>query len=242
MNIQWKNEWTVPSIVGAVSFGVGVAVGYAIFTYRERRLVRSFDEIMEEVEEKKNQSRIDTNGYDSEIYVLTEDDYEHPDLVIDRSEHPSVKDIQFPNIESGDVVDHISIFTNPLDEDGWNYEEEIKNRTPEMPYIIHVDEYNDEIGDDGIEYSKSTLTYYQGDDVLVDDQDVPIYNYEKTASPLTFGKGSQDPSIVYIRNERLEADYEVLLDHGHYAVEVLGAEIEESFENEKQPLPKFRQE
>lgn len=247
MNFEWKNEWTVPSVVGVVSFGVGVGVGYAIRVYREQRLVRSFDQIMEEVESNKNQSQTNINDHDSENVIMIEEDYDHLDVFIDRSEHPSVKEfIPEPlsaleaKLEREPEVS--SIFPNPLDEDGWNYEEEMAQRAPDIPYIIHRDEFADVTDDDGISYSKSTLTYYKGDDILVDDQDVPIYNYEKVASPLTFGKGSQDPSIVYIRNERLEADYEVILDHGHYAVEVLGVEFEQSFENEKAPLPKFRQE
>ena len=239
MDIQWKSEWTVPSVVGVISFGVGVGVGYAIRSYRERKLVRSFDEIMEEVEEKKKLAE--------SVAEIVEEDLAHQDIVIDRSEHPSVRSYTIPapepDPEMAILHDLVSIFPNIEEqEDDWDWQAELEVRTPDAPYVIHRTEYEAVTDDDGISYSKSTLTYYQGDDVLVDDQDVPIYNYEKTASPLTFGKGSQDPSIVYIRNERLEADYEVLLDHGHYAVEVLGAEIEQKFENHKTPLPKFREE
>jgi len=229
MELRWKSEWTVPSVVGVVSFGVGIGVGYAIRAYRDNRLVRSFDEIMEEVERNEPlQSDLNQNGHDPEILELVDiEEEEHEwsptDLLIDRSQHPSVSR---------------SIFPNPLDEDGWDYEEEMKNRDPENPYIIHRDEYED----NEKEFSQSTLTYYRGDNVLCDENDMPIYNAERIAAPLTFGKGSQDPSIVYICNEKLEALYEVILDTGYFQVEVLGEEIENSFENKKQPLPKFRPE
>jgi hypothetical protein len=233
MKFEWKSEWTVPSVVGVVSFGVGVAIGYGIRTYQNNRLVRSFDEIMDEVESNQSQLRTDLNGHDPLIIEMIEDgdEIEHLDIYIDRSQHPSNSEFT-PEPES--------IFPNV--EEDWDYAEEMAQRTPNLPYIIHRDEYEDDDSDDGKIYSKSTLTYYKGDNVLCDDHDTPIYNYEKVASPLTFGKGSGDPSIVYIRNETLEADYEVLLDHGHYQVEVLGEEIEHSFENQKAPLPKFRPE
>lgn len=257
MKLQWKNEWNVPVGVGVVSFGVGVGIGYAIRAYLDRRLVRSFDEIMEEVESNEEQLRLNLNGHDPAVIELTEeeedewaseeeeeDEWAPTDLLIPRRDHPANTNFR----EAMEMIEenkHHLIHPEPESifpdiEEEWDYQVEALNRNPENPYIIHVDEYNDEIGDDGIAYSKSTLTYYKGDDVLVDDHDVPVYNHEKVASPLTFGKGSQDPSIVYIRNERLEADYEVILDHGYYQVEVLGDEIEQSFENQKAPLPKFK--
>jgi hypothetical protein len=237
MEIKWKSEWTVPSVVGVVSFGIGIGVGYGIRSYLNSRLVRSFQDIIDEVEEE-DQLRLNFNGHNPEIvemvreeeefdYITITEEEDHLDIVIDRSAHPSV---------AGLGMEPKTLF--PEEDAGWDYEEQIAQRGPDQPYVIHVDEYND----NETNYSQSTLTYYKGDNVLCDELDMPIYNADKVASPLLFGFASHDPSIVYIRNERLEADYEVLLDHGYFQVEVLGEEIESSFESKKTPLHKFKEE
>lgn len=113
--------------------------------------------------------------------------------------------------------------------DGWDYEFERSTRTKEVPYIIHADEFSgDEMGYE----SQTTLTWYEGDHILTDSNDVPIYNPHTVVGELRFGHGSGDPSVVYIRNERLEAEYEVLLDPGSYEVIVLGgaSDIEAEYE------------
>ena len=118
--------------------------------------------------------------------------------------------------------------------------EEAKNRSENQPYILHRTEFfaNER------EYPHSTLTYYEGDDVLCDEQDVPIYGKEKLLGELKFGHGSEDPEIVYIRNDERESEYEVLLDHGHYQVEVLGQEIGDVLNNDLKHahIRKFRME
>jgi hypothetical protein len=102
----------------------------------------------------------------------------------------------------------------------WDYEEELKHRDPKKPYIIHRDEFEED------EYDKdprqTTITYYRGDDVLVDEGMQVIYRPETVVGVLEFGKGSGDPNVCFVRNEELDAEYEVLLDPGYYYVEVLG--------------------
>ena len=92
-------------------------------------------------------------------------------------------------------------------------------------------------------YEQSTLTYYEGDDILVDEHDVPVYNHNLSVGPLNFGHGSNDKNVVYIRSERLESEFEVLREHGLYTVEVLGYEKEEEFRHSGyHSVPKFRPE
>jgi hypothetical protein len=94
------------------------------------------------------------------------------------------------------------------------------NRHPGMPYDISDADF----GDDN-DYEKITLTYYAGDDVLVDDKEVPIRNTEPVVGhdiSKKFGLKSNDEHIAYIRNERLEVDFEVCLDFRSYTEVVLG--------------------
>jgi len=120
------------------------------------------------------------------------------------------------------VANRVNVFDSAGDE--WDYKEELESRRDDRPYIIHVDEFvNDESGWD----SQSTLTWYEKDQILTDSHDTPIYDPVSTVGELRFGHGSQDPNIVYIRNTRLQAEYEVLRDEGSYQEIVLGEKIEE---------------
>lgn len=104
----------------------------------------------------------------------------------------------------------------------WDFDEELKNRNPLEPYILHKDEFHeDEAG-----LTQTTLTYYEGDNILCDEADAPIYNYESVTGPLRFGHGSGDKNVVYVRNEKLRAEYEILRESGLFSVEVEGLEVE----------------
>ena len=120
-----------------------------------------------------------------------------------------------------------NVFANNHDGD-WDYEAECSTRSKDEPYTIHVDEFVSE----EMEFDQATFTYYKGDDILVDERDTPIYNYVEATGPLKFGHGSQDPNVVYIRNERLKIEYEILLHQGRYEVEVLGYDAEKEIERE----------
>jgi hypothetical protein len=91
------------------------------------------------------------------------------------------------------------------------------------PYVIGVDEYmNTEVG-----YDQVSLTYYEGDDVVVDITDtiVTINRVEETIGRdnLTrFGELSEDDNVVYIRCEKFNMDFEVTRSMGKYSVEVQG--------------------
>lgn len=61
-------------------------------------------------------------------------------------------------------------------------------------------------------YSKVTLTYYAGDDVLADDQDEPIEDPMDIIGEHFkefFGMNEDEPDIIYVRNDDRESDYEV---------------------------------
>lgn len=101
----------------------------------------------------------------------------------------------------------------------WDMEKELAGRTPRIPYVIHVDERH-ESG-----YTETTMTYFAGDDVLCDERDkvvnepddvVGIENLDR------FGHGSNDPNVVYIRNDTLGVDVEVVRSERTYAEDVHG--------------------
>lgn len=127
----------------------------------------------------------------------------------------------------GEGVKHVAhnIFD---DNDHWDYEAERSNRKAGEPYVIHVDEYmNDEMNYE----NQSTLTWYEKDQILTDSHDKPIYNATETVGELKFGHGSGDPNVVFVRNERTKAEYEILRDPGSYTETVMGEEIESEYES-----------
>lgn len=115
------------------------------------------------------------------------------------------------------------VVTNVFEhEDVWDYEAEHESRYADTPYIIHVEEYKaDDMG-----FKQATVTYYAGDDIMVDVNDVPIYNHAGIMGELKFGHGSGDPMVVYIRNESIHKEWEVLHHSGSFSLEHRQEEIE----------------
>lgn len=109
--------------------------------------------------------------------------------------------------------------------DSWNYAEERRKRSPDIPYVIHYDERH-EFED----YDEMTLTYYEKDDVLANERDEVIGEGQERDALIgegnldRFGHGSNDPNVVYIRNDRLEIIIEVCRSIQAYAQEVHGFE------------------
>lgn len=144
----------------------------------------------------------------------------------------------------GRVVETVSVFDQgEADPDipGWDYATEVARRTGDAPYIISHDEFFENEPD----YEQVQITYYEGDGVLVDDQDMPIPDSNSCVGDdnlVQFGHGSKDENIVYIRNDTRGLNYEVVRHEGKYAHHVLGLDLEEDeLKHSHRPsLRKFR--
>lgn len=100
-----------------------------------------------------------------------------------------------------------------------------------QPYVISLEEYekDDTVYDEDGEafhtkiFDKINLTYYEGDDTLILDQNGDVLNIEETVGNDALNRfGEYEKDTVYVRNENLGADYEVVREHGSYSKEVLG--------------------
>jgi hypothetical protein len=118
--------------------------------------------------------------------------------------------------EPVNAISNIFDGTNP-DED---YEAEVSKRNVNRPYIISFDVFMA----NEVDHKQISLTWFAGDGVLVDDGDKPIERVKETVGNNLnrFGEFSKDPRIVYVRNEKFGADFEVALHDGKYSVDVLG--------------------
>lgn len=103
----------------------------------------------------------------------------------------------------------------------FDLEAEVAKRDPEVPYVISEAEY---MANEG-ELPQTSITYYAGDDILADDRDEPIDNVEDLVGQdnlARFGHGSGDKNLVYVRNERVGAEYEIAYSSGRFSDEVHG--------------------
>ena len=143
---------------------------------------------------------------------------------------------EFEIIGDGETQATVTVVLS--DDGGWDMEAELATRGDgTQPYIIHQDEYiNDEMG-----FHQSTVTYYAGDNIMADTDDTVIYNHDATMGPLRFGHGTRDETVVYIRNEGIMQEWEVMFNPGHYAQEVMGLQMEQAAEDElRHSVLKFR--
>lgn len=137
--------------------------------------------------------------------------------IIDDSE--SIDDIQEPQKKTEDKPDIIE-YTKKLKEAGYiNYsnvvpenkkQEELE--TMDKPYIIPPEEFG--AFDD---YEAISLMYYE-DQVLTDDDDEPVDEIEDTVGYDSLSRfGEYEDDSVFVRNDRLKCDYEILMDHRKYS-------------------------
>ncbi len=238
-----------PSNVGYFSggLGVGVAIGF-FFGYRfnkEKLRAEAFKKSEEEVAQIREEYQrrtaavekapleeiIEERGY----AVVREDPRPLPTPV------PLISGMRSVTREDLDAANAFgahpalvspTVNTSATEVDIWDYQAELQKRTQEEPYIIHRDEKVEmQNKDDG--YDSVTYTYYAEDDVLTDSDDDPLPNADQIVGQdnLKFGHGSDDPNVVFVRNDRLQLDMEIVRSPGSYEREVMGLETETELEH-----------
>jgi hypothetical protein len=136
--------------------------------------------------------------------------------------------IRNPNDTDDNNIVESNVFDNPEllepdPEDIGEGEDEIPPRSAERPYVIEAAEwYTNQTN-----YDQISLTYWADDDVLADVNKRMITDIEGVVGATNlhrFGFQSNDPDIVYVRNDRLKADYEITKDERNYAEIVHGVD------------------
>lgn len=94
---------------------------------------------------------------------------------------------------------------------GYINEEKEEDDMAEGPYVISPDEFGEK------DYNMVTLTYYN-DRVLADRFEERIENPEELVGDEALGSfGEYEDDAVYVRNDALKTDYEILLDMRDYS-------------------------
>lgn len=126
---------------------------------------------------------------------------EEPDL--ESSEEPTPLDFS-----EEEKKEYIQIVANYTTEKGGS--ESMTVGTP--PYVIPPEEFDSEE-----DYDTVSLTYYT-DGILTDDYDNVIEDIENTVGKdFASHFGEYEDDSVFIRNEMLKTDYEILMDYRPYA-------------------------
>lgn len=213
-----------------MSFLGGAATGALIcFAILKEKYEVLANEEIENIKDyyQKEMEKID-DAYEEEldnlINTMNRDMYEHDkregtktyvDYVKKYSPDEIVKD-KYYDMPYPDVIDKDYHEDDELPEDP--PENDLQY---EKPFVISREEF-----DEGYpHFDKITITYYAEDDVLADEQDEIIPDIEAVVgydSLSRFGDMSDDDCVVYVRNGRLGADYEIILTQESYSESVLG--------------------
>lgn len=200
---------------------LGVNLGFFV---AKKYMQTKYDKLAEELREK----------YAAEVrearlsYERAKQNWEKPELkeVVEELGYSPAEQQAINEVEAEVEEETRNVFETAT-VDGWDYESEIERRShldPEVPFIIHRDEFFQNEDD---EYDQTTITYYAGDDVLCDERDEVLEPRDHIVGSdnlkmMGTGHGSGDPNVLYIRNPRTCSDFEVVMNEGKYSEDALG--------------------
>ena len=175
-----------------------VATWQILKTRYEQRLQQEIDDV------KEYYARRAAEGYFND---------KHVDLVENESEKDDAPPVKPAESSIRDYAKTLSELNYT------DYSSRGKNGSGEVadvkkPHVIRPEEF-DELRDEG--YETESLTYY-ADGVLADDTDEPIDDVDAVVgedSLTHFGEYEDDS--VFVRNDKLKTDFEILLDMRNYS-------------------------
>lgn len=214
------SDKTSPVVTIIVSAVVSVAIGTVIgYKFAKSRLAKEYDARLEaelNATQKYYISRASKDGYDTPanaVEALIDEEAKVALLKYQGTEEPETEDDE----EVNETVT-VNVFHNDYN---FDLEEEMKTRTSDRPYVIMEQEYLENDPD----HEQTDLIYYVGDDVLADENDTIIEDANTIVGDdnlVRFGEGSQNNNVVFIRNEAIDTDFEVLRSFTKYSEQILG--------------------
>lgn len=252
MELTWKKEWTTPAVVGVASFASGLGLGFLISRkILDRRIEEGIRRIqvatMQDVSHTPEGISVGLKVIEDEKIgikdgrVVTPTVQKWPEPVRDAmTDYRGGQFTGFHTVKDLPVGDHREQpeqepDPNPEPEvrsvwdDDWDIAAEMENRSTDAPYVLHVNEYVKK--DKG--YHQQQLRWYSLDQTLVDENNVVVHRPERVVGALEFnGRGSGDPDVVYIRNDKRRGEYEVVRIEASFMQEVMGLEAEAAAEQD----------
>lgn len=216
--------------------GVGAALGWAITADRAekkfRHIAEDFVALQDALREKTRENielRYEVNDKKEEIENL----HAAVDQETGFAEDENSPEDDSIEIDSGGEIDQLPSHQEPTDEEiaeershlqrlidqyvpSQETVEEFAERPViastkyDPPFVIPQEQYA--WSEEGDNYAKITLKYYAKHHVLLDEEEEPIDDVEGYVGWRAlnrFGDESGNPDVVYVRNRRLETDFEV---------------------------------
>lgn len=228
-------------LAGALIMGVslGAFVGYK---FAQKRLERQYEErLVEEIAAAKefHQRMAKRGEYESpesavealipEEVVEAVQSYQGRGKPVPYDKIGPSEESKVAAVEVKETTIKANVFADRApDPRDWDYDREIALRAekPDEPYVISFEEFNE----NEPQHEQVTITYFALDDTLADERQQPIDNTDYTVGDdnLTrFGHGSADKNVVYVRNEKIDMDFEIIRSEGSYKKDVLGFDEDE---------------
>jgi hypothetical protein len=211
------NQQYIIAGVAVASLTIGAASGYF---FAKKKFETSYTEELREAREYYKRV------YKAEDFATPEDAAET--LLVEATtalksyqgveiKDEALEDVQGDEDETEEEVRERNIF-----DEGDQLTIDPSDRVPGQPYAVTIDEYMENPDN----HDQITLTYYAGDNVLASDDDVEIKNVNSVVGRMNlnlFGASDPDqPNVVLVRNDKLNADYEITHSDGKFSHEVLG--------------------
>lgn len=240
-------------IFGGFVFGAGVG-GTLAYIFAKRQLETKYKQIAsEEISEMSQHYRdkalaLDSEANKSDLEELVRErgyssDASEPPMAVT----PPTAVVEAAQIEEEEVQAEAvpeepevrNVFRDAEVADNWDWHKERARRSPRKPYVIHIEERDEQQAYDGV-----TFTYYEDDDVVCNERDEPLDEADRERilgeeNLAKFGHGSGDASVVYIRNDQLEMDIELIRSPNSFAEEVHGFEPEIRHMHRHRGRPRF---
>ena len=213
-----------------LAFSVGSGLG-TLVAYRMSK--KKFEaELEREIEDVKANYR-----------YLRKEDYESPTDFVEKNRPNEIIDGELAALEINQIVEHAklneemsnivedyqtgSIFNRfersvdnpeklPDDANETLFEQLKAMRSNDKPYLISVEEYHEMPN----HFEKVTITYFAGDNIIAYEDDTIMMDPEESIDVINlsrFGVMSDDENFVYVRNPKINVDYEIVRDDGKYS-------------------------
>lgn len=194
------------TLKGVLIFVLGAAAGsLATWKLIEKKYKDIAQEEIDSVKDtfskmKKNEYPDKLEDYpDFEEFDDSDDEEPKSEQKIDRNNKPDI-------VEYAKILSEAS-YTNYADRQDKKEKKGVEPVEDERPYVISPDEFGEKDG-----YENVTLTYY-ADGVLTDYFDNVISNVDEVVGFDSLDHfGEYEDDAVFVRNEKMETDYEILRD------------------------------
>lgn len=200
------------TLKGVLIFVLGAAAG-SLATWK--LIEKKYKDIaQEEIDSVKDTfSKMKKNEYPDKLEDYPDfEEFDDSDDSYDSDDEEPKSEHKIDRNNKPDIVEYAKIlsetgYTNYAERQDKKEKKGVEPVEDERPYVISPDEFGEKDG-----YENVTLTYY-ADGVLTDYFDNVISNIDEVVGFDSLDHfGEYEDDVVFVRNEKMETDYEILRD------------------------------